>query len=74
MWHMTYSHLCTYNKKNESVLQFDPMQVNDRKGSGQPRATQGQIFELVFPNKRCVFWDQFDLSILKMSILFLCDV
>ena len=38
--------------KNRSHLQFNPMQVDDREGSGQPRVTQGQIFEMASSNKR----------------------
>ena len=50
------------------------MQVHDRERSGQPRVTKGQVFELVFSNIKCVFLNQFDLSIPKMPFLFLCEM
>ena len=41
---MIYSHFFMYSSKTEAILQFDPMQVNDREESGQPRVTYGQFF------------------------------
>ena len=44
------------------------MQVNDREGSGKPRATLVQIFELAFSKKNCAFLNQLDLRIPKNAI------
>ena len=41
--------------KIEAILQYDSMQVNDWEGPGQTRITWGQIFELVFSNKKRCF-------------------
>ena len=41
------------------------MKVNNREGLGQPRVTEGQDFELIFSNEKCVFLSQFDIRIPK---------
>ena len=70
MQHIIYSHFCMYNSKIEAISQSDPMQVNDREGSGKPRVTSGQISELVFSNAKCVFLNHFDIRILKCHFYF----
>ena len=73
MRHILYSHFFTFISKIEAILQFDFMQVNCREGLGRPRVTKGQIFKLVFLNKKLVFLNQ-NLRILKNGILFLYDI
>ena len=71
---MICSHFCTYDSKIEAILQSDPMQVNDREGSGQPRVAWGQIIELVSLNEKCMFFNEFDFRNAKISFLFLFEV
>ena len=71
MRHMIYSRFCTYNSKIEAMLQADTMHDNNREGSGQPRLTQGQIFELsCFRKENVRFWTSLNSGFQKYYFYF----
>ena len=73
MLHMIPNHFCTKRPKIETILQSDTMHVNDSAGSGQPRVTLDQTFELVFSNKKMCVSELVRTTNSKMSFSFLCD-
>ena len=69
--HMIYNRFCTYNSKIEAMLQADTMHDNNREGSGQPRLTQGQIFELsCFRIENVRFWTSLNSGFQKYHFYF----